>query len=291
MTTYTSFIGVKILNREKLLEMIEKCGRKLISHATANSINVHSQEAIFCHSCSSNLKKKKCPRLSIANGMELDKIPEELMKTTDLEQQLFARMLIFTKIVQLPNRTGKRMKGLTGKMINVPLEQSDISNSIKALPRCVDDAAVVPLQLKKKKEFKSAYAEAFVRPEVCIQAVEKLKELGNPYYDDVEIDHKFMEKGEKEQPKDKNEISDNDDELEDVEILNSVKTFQADRDENTCLVREDLEAIVVENKSKKTIQKKKGKNVISIQPGENKVILKSIVRYMEDVNRLYFQIF
>ena len=157
-------------------------------------------------------------------------------------------------------------------MINVPLEQSDISNSIRALPRCVDDAAVVPLQLKKKRELKSAYAEAFVRPEVCIQAVEKLKEIGNPFYDDVVIDPKFMEKGVKEQPVDESEVSDNDEDLENVEMLNSVKTFQADRDENTCLIREDLEAIVVENKSKKSIQKKKGKNVITIQPGENKVI-------------------
>ena len=60
--------------------------------------------------------------------------------------------------------------------------------------------------------------------------------------------------------------------MEEIEMLNSVKKFQAERDENTCLIREDLEAIVVENKSKKSIQKKKGKNVITIQPGENKVI-------------------
>lgn len=211
--------------------------------------------------------------------MEVDEIPEELMKTTDLEQQLFARMLVFTKIVQLPNRTGKRMKGLTGKMINVPLEQSDISNSIRALPRCVNDAAVVALQLKKKQEHKSAYAEAFIRPEVCIKAVEKLKELENPHYKDIEIDPKFMDKGKKEKEqheKDDNtqeesENSEDDEKMEDVEMLNSVKEFQAEREENTCLIREDLEAIIVENKSKKTINKKKGKNVISIQPGENKV--------------------
>ena len=42
-------------------------------------------------------------------------------------------------------------------------------------------------------------------------------------------------------------------------------------DENTCLIREDLESILVENQSNKTIYKKKGKGVISIAPGENKV--------------------
>ena len=255
--------------------MMEKCGEELISIATANATNADSQDAIFYHTCISNLKKNKCPKLSIANGMQLDEIPEELMKTTDLEQQLFARMLVFTKIVQLPNRTGKRMKGLTGKMINVPLEQSDVSNTITALPRSLDESAVIPLQLKKKKELKSAYAEAFVRPAVCIKAVEKLKQLQNPHYTYVEIDHKFLEKGKVKEPDQnasilENENSDND-EMEDIEMLNSVKKFQAEREENTCLIREDLEAIIVENKTKNTILKKKGKNVVTIQPGENKV--------------------
>ena len=164
----------------KLIKMIEKSGEKLISYATDNAICANSQEAIFCHNCCTNLKKKKCPKLSIANGMSLDVIPEQLLEPSDLEQQLFAMMLVFTKIVQLPNRTGSRMKGFEGKMINVPLEQSDISNSIKSLPRCMDDAAIVPLQLKKKQEYKSAYAEAFIRPAICIKAVKKLKIF---YYD------------------------------------------------------------------------------------------------------------
>ena len=254
--------------------MIEKCGEEIISIATKNAVNADSQSAIFCHTCSTNLKKKKCPKLSIANGMELDEIPEELMKATDLEQQLFARMLVFTKIVQLPKN---RMKGLQGKMINVPLEQCDISNSIQALPRSIDESAVVALQLKKKKEFKSAYAEAFIRPSVCIKAVEKLKELNNPHYINVEIDQKFMERKKDTDSKEESESEDDDkksyNDQVDVDMLNSVKKFQADREENTCLVREDLEAIIVENQTEKTIHKKRGKHsVISIQPGENKVI-------------------
>ena len=278
--------------------MIAKCGLELLSNATKNAVTVDSQSVIFCHTCCTNLKKKKYPKLSIANGMELDEIPDELLIATDLEQQLFARMLVFTKIVQLPNRTGKRMKGLTGKMINVPLEESDISNSIKALPRCLDDAAVVALQLKKKKEYKSAYAEAFIRPNVCIKAVEKLKELENPYYTNVQIDKDFMERekqkideSDEDTPNESGDDEANDNkntELADVEMLNSVKKFQADHDENTCLIREDLESIIVENKTEKTINKKKGNgSVISIQPGENKVLTKSFQLYLLDISSKY----
>ena len=258
--------------------MIEDCGLDLIMFATANSVNADSKTAIFCCNCSSTLKSKRCPKLSIANGMELDEIPEELGKATDLEQQLFARMLVFTKIVKMPKNF---MPGMTGKMINVPLEQSDISNTMKVLPRCADEAAIVALQLKKKQELKSAYAESYIRPTVCLKAVQKLKEIKNPFYTNVIIDEKFMEKGKRykddEENEEKSDTEKSETEQADIEILNSVKENQADHDENTCLIREDLESIIVENRSNETIYKKKGKGVISIAPGENKVNLYDII--------------
>ena len=262
------------LDREKVVKMIEDCGLDLIKYATANSIHARSKNAVFCCNCSSTLKKKRCPKLSIANGMQLDEIPEELQKATDLEQQLFARMLVFTKIVKMPKNF---MPGMTGKMINVPLEQSDISSTMKSLPRCVDDAAIVALQLKKQQKLKSAYAESYIRPAVCLKAVQKLKELKNPHYTNVVLDEKFMEKGKRDKDNDdeeneeKSDTEKSDAEEADIEILNSVKENQADHEENTCLIREDLESIIVENQTKKTIYKKKGNDVISIAPGENKV--------------------
>ena len=100
-------------------------------------------------------------------------------------------------------------------------------------------------------------------------------------YIDVEIDENFMDKEKnddesKEAVISSTEIDDedekSDDEFEDVQILNSVKKFQADHHENTCLIRDDLESIMVENKTEKYIHRKKGKGaVVSIAPGENKV--------------------
>ena len=58
-----------------------------------------------------------------------------------------------------------------------------------------------------------------------------------------------------------------------IPLLNTVKEFQADHVENTCLIREDLESRIVENRTNKVIKKKvKGKEPpISVQPGEGKV--------------------
>ena len=125
--------------------------------------------------------------------------------------------------------------------------------------------------------YDDAFQEKFINSDLR-RAVQKLKELHNPHYVDVEIDDKFMEKGNKQKDElemnatTQTDVEKSDDELADVDMLNSVKQFQADRDENTCLVREDLESIIVENKTNKTIHIKKGKeSVISIAPGENKV--------------------
>ena len=106
-----------------------------------------------------------------------------------------------------------------------------------------------------------------------------------------------MEKGKRHQSENDetkdNEGDENDeksdvDEIENVEILNSVKEHQASHEENTCLIREDLESIIVENQTKKTIHKKKGKGIISIAPGENKVALPIMFLHYQFGALVYF---
>ena len=48
--------------------------------------------------------------------------------------------------------------------------------------------------MKRKLEMKNSQLEEYIRPAKCIKAVEKLKELGNPFYQDVTIVENFMEK-------------------------------------------------------------------------------------------------
>ena len=41
---------------------------------------------------------------------------------------------------------------------------------------------------------KNTHLEEYIRPAKCIKAVEKLKELGNPFYQNVKVNEQFMEK-------------------------------------------------------------------------------------------------
>ena len=149
-------------------------------------------EFIFCHNCLRLIKQGKIPKIHYTNGLWLDKVPDELL-LKDLEQQLIARSLIFMKVKKLPTT---RMKAMHDMVISVPIEEDDISKNISALPRHPDDANIVAVQLKRKVLWKNTHLEEFIRPAKCIKAVVKLKELGNPFYQDITIDENFMEKEE-----------------------------------------------------------------------------------------------
>ena len=70
---------------------------------------------------------------------------------TDLEQQMFAIDLIFMKIRQMP-RSG--MKLIEAKVVNVPLHDKDVEDTLNILPRPLNEAEIVEIQLKKKLEMK-----------------------------------------------------------------------------------------------------------------------------------------
>ena len=62
-------------------------------------------------------------------------------------------------------------------------------NTIDNLPRPMDKSAIVPLKLKRKMEYKGDPA-LFIRPYAPYAAVLKLKELGNPFYENINIFNK-----------------------------------------------------------------------------------------------------
>ena len=74
------------------------------------------------------------------------------------------------------------------------IEEDIVSKTISTRPQHPDDSKIVAVQLKRKLEMKNSQLEEYIRPAKCIKAVKKLKELGNPFYQDVTIDEKFMNK-------------------------------------------------------------------------------------------------
>ena len=106
-----------------------------------------SNEEWVCHACLSALRERKCPKLSVANGMKWPDKPAEL-NLHQLEERLIALRIPFMQIRELP-RGGQN--SLKGNVINVPV---DIQLTINCLSRPMDENFTVAIQLKKKLSYK-----------------------------------------------------------------------------------------------------------------------------------------
>ena len=67
-------------------------------------------------------------------------------------------------------------------MISVPITQETVLNTLEKLPRLPKDAGLIPIQLKKKKEYKGCHKKELINPENTIAALKYLKLSGHPYY-------------------------------------------------------------------------------------------------------------
>ena len=230
--------GVKILDKDGLKKLFEKCPEDIIKKATSHRIGIVKnpklsrglRPKILCHNCYKSLyKDKKIPRMSTFNGLELDKIPEEL-ELTDYEEQLIALNMLFIKIFKL-KKSG--MNAVDGRVINVPLEVEDVAKTVTQLPRNFQDAKLVPVNWKRKLSLAGSHIQAYVRPDMLAKAVEKLKQLKNPHYINIDINQNFTipEEPLDEMPKD--EVT----EVEDEFVKDLAMSMETEEEEET----EDME--------------------------------------------------
>ena len=126
--------------------------------------------------------------MSVGNGLSLIKIRNPDMKLSEIENSLIAQNIIFQKIFLLPK---SRMSAVKDRIINVPMSEVDISKTVSSLPRPLDAAGLLPVKFKRKLDMKNCHLEEYVKPSNCINAVKKLKEIGNPFYQGIKIDEDF----------------------------------------------------------------------------------------------------
>ena len=183
--------SIRILKSTDVPKLFAKLDKKFKQRINLKAKRL-GDDVILCHNCLKLIRCGKVPKIHVSNGLWLDKVPEEL-ELTDLEQQLIAPCLLFMKVKKLPTT---RMKAMVDKVISVPIEQDDVSKTISKLPRHPNEAKIVAVQLKRKLEMRNTHLEEFVRPAKCIKGVEKLKELKNPFFQNVQVNDNFMDKEE-----------------------------------------------------------------------------------------------
>ena len=96
-----------------------------------------------------------------------------------------AKDIPYMKIYTLPKSL---YSGFKDRIVNVPIEEEDIRHTIQSLPRTPTEAGIIPVQLKRKIEYKNSHIQAFVSVPKIIQAVKDYKALGHSCYEDFLID-------------------------------------------------------------------------------------------------------
>ena len=245
--------SVKILTEKQTSELKNKCDRSFLK-TVLPKINFRLRDplVVLCHNCYSKIKLKKIPNINISNGFTLEDVPEELRQLADLEQQLIAKVLLFMKVLPMTKKFKKfkmiQIPKMIDRVINVPLHDEDVSKTISSLPRSLEDAAIVDVQFKRKVDMKNTHHHAFVAPSKLFKALDKLKELKNPFYINIKTDmtlwNSKIDSNQSDESEDENG-EDGDSEEEAVDRGGFGTNAKTLTDADTCLVPEHLESEVI----------------------------------------------
>ena len=225
----------------------------------------------LCHTCNTNyLKKFKRPPLSYLNGLQVEHIPE-LNVLSELENTLIAKNIIFLKLFQLPV---SRWSAVKDKIVNVPITNNDLLNTLSSLnsfPRTLDEAGLIPVQLKRKLEYKNKVLEAYINPENLVRALKCLKEAGHPSYQNIVIQDHYSAQTNDDSISSKAESADSDN---DDDKLDSIRKYQHNLGNSTMMTDNFPESSLITNTTNNILHQKESENSTRscpIAPGEGKV--------------------
>jgi len=163
------------------------------------NIDARGRITLFvCKTCTSSLKKKKVPPLSLANCTFLGPVPDELKDLTVVEEAMIARCRSKCWVIQLKEERelnlNNTQRGMKGHVIIYPQRPSEIA---AVLPPSLDDI-LTPICVifigssPPSPEWLREKAKPLaVRREKVRSALVWLKEH-NPHYKDITINHGML---------------------------------------------------------------------------------------------------
>ena len=244
--------------------------------------------------------------MSVANGLSVVNVKENL-ELTQLENNLIAKKILFQKVFKLPK---SRMAAVKDKIVNIPIGDEDVLNTVQALPRTPSEAGLVEVKLKRKLEYKNYHQYEYIDPEKIFQALKYLKDSGNPHYQFFDDRNEFEKRCKSDDPEgfeamfgenedlinnieneikvfkdgDYEEILDLKDYLINQDAADSerndkandpTRKFQIDYDTSVCLTQQFPEAFHEENPIAQDSTEKNNyqnkENIIAFAPGEGKI--------------------
>ena len=181
---------IEIENIEKFRDNLNEAFHELFeysicSYRNGDELDIESIPSTrgkfyLCTTCKNKLMSGKRPAQSHQNHLEIfDSKENPEMNLTELESSLISKALVFMKIFKKPK---SRMAAIKDRCVCVPIDDQTIHDTLNQLPRTPSEACIVPIKLKRKKEYKNVHLNEYVDVEKMHNALETLKKCGHPEY-------------------------------------------------------------------------------------------------------------
>ena len=177
----------QVLQCHKLKYKISRCISEKYLHVCTSScskdcmIKLCRGKLWICYTCHRKLKQNKVSSEAWTNNLQLNDIPDTLLKLNSLECHLISQNISFMKIVCLPKGGQFSVKG---PVVSVP---SNMSKGVSVLPRQPCDDQLVRVKLKRKLSYKGYYEYRNVNTKNVMDALQYLKKY-NKWYHTIDID-------------------------------------------------------------------------------------------------------
>jgi hypothetical protein len=126
------------------------------------------------------MQRGKMPKMCSNNGLKVDILPEPKLRLSELENNIIALNIVFQKFHLKPK---SRWSGTHDRLVNVPIGEQDILNTLKSLPRTPTEAGIIPVGLKRKLEYKTTHLQQLIDVKKIYKYLHYLKYIAeNKYY-------------------------------------------------------------------------------------------------------------
>ena len=182
---------IEIEDIEKFRDNLNEAFNELFEYAICSQTNggkpdiekIPSTRGRFylCTTCKNKLVYGKRPEQSHQNHLEIfDTKDHPELLLTELETSLISKALVFMKIFKKPK---SRMAAIKDRCVCVPIDDQTVIDTLNQLPRTPSEACIIPIKLKRKKEYKNVVLSEYIDIEKMHRALETLKNCGHPEYE------------------------------------------------------------------------------------------------------------
>ena len=154
---------------DKKYRFYEKSVDTTVIHAGPNKFFI-KDSYWMCHGCFGKIKGNSMPATSVMNANKIYDRPD-CLNLTEVENVLLAPRIAFMKMIRLPV---SRMHGIRDRVVNVPIPNDTIKKTVaslpRSLPRTLEEAQVIPISLRKKRDLVTSQVKQWIDPEKVIEA-------------------------------------------------------------------------------------------------------------------------